>query len=246
MELHLGIMTNKELAEWFGVTEKTLRSSKQRRMKILKDYASFEEVRGKINILKIYIPVYVKKGSQQFELVKSHIDETWAKNGLDTKKHVSDQIYAKKEEYGIIVAKSTNYSYVCQGANQLYGRPTVNEYGEIGKCRYALCVLDAVTNEVRWFTEEEYAKRQELRKKYFDSKESKDLQDHKEAILKQVKLGELNDKEAAEQIYFLEKQPYFDYLDALEDALGDNTLIYRTYVQREYNWGEPVEVKEGK
>lgn len=240
-ELHLGIMTNQELADWLGISSKTFSNQKKKRLEELKEYAVFEETKGKVEIQKILIPVYVKK-DKQFEIVKSHIDETWAKNGLDTKINVSKQIYSKRKEYGITVSQTTNYSYVCKGSNQLYGNPRVMGVGEIGRSRYTLCVWDTETETARWFTKEEYQIREDLRNKYFSSKNSAEIQDQKEALYKQEKNGELTRKEVAEIIHDLERDIYFEYLEALEKALGENKLVYRTYVQRGYFWGEKVDV----
>ena len=38
VELKLGIMTNKELAEWFGMKEHSFRTAKQKKLEELKEY----------------------------------------------------------------------------------------------------------------------------------------------------------------------------------------------------------------
>ena len=240
-ELKLGIMTNEELAEWFGVKEKTFRNTRKQRLKELENFADFEELRGKINILKIDIPIYVKKKERQFDIVKSHIDETWAANGLDTKINVSNKIYAKREEYKITLSSNTTYSYVCVGAKELYGDPRKMSKGEIGYSRYALCVLDAKTNEARWFTKEEFEKKQKIKDKYFKSKQSEEIEEQKAPIYLQEKKHEITEDECARLVHDIEKQLYYDYLDELQEMLGENILVYRTYVQRVYDWGETVD-----
>ena len=57
-ELHIGIMTNQELADWFGIKEKSLRSCRKRKLQELKEYADFENLRGKVNITKILKSIY--------------------------------------------------------------------------------------------------------------------------------------------------------------------------------------------
>ena len=72
-QLHLGIMTNKELAEWFGMDkEKSFRSTRAKKLEILKEYAEFENLRGKVNITKIIKPIYTK-GSKNYELIKEKL-----------------------------------------------------------------------------------------------------------------------------------------------------------------------------
>ena len=46
-------MTNKELADWFRIKEKSFRDTRAKKLEILKEYAEFENLRGKVNILKI-------------------------------------------------------------------------------------------------------------------------------------------------------------------------------------------------
>ena len=52
-QLKKGIMTNKELADWFRIKEKSFRDTRAKKLEILKEYAEFENLRGKVNILKI-------------------------------------------------------------------------------------------------------------------------------------------------------------------------------------------------
>jgi hypothetical protein len=59
-ELHLGKMNNKELAEWFGITEGSFRTSKKKKLEELKYFANFEEVGKKIEIFEIKDPIYSK------------------------------------------------------------------------------------------------------------------------------------------------------------------------------------------
>ena len=57
MKLKIGIMSNKELAEWFGISPSSLSHDKERKIKELSAYADFELIgkkTKKINIKKIY------------------------------------------------------------------------------------------------------------------------------------------------------------------------------------------------
>ena len=60
MELKLGKMTTKELAEWFGISYGTFRNSKQKRFEELKEFCFFEEVYGGVQINAIINPIYIK------------------------------------------------------------------------------------------------------------------------------------------------------------------------------------------
>lgn len=229
IELKVGLMTNNELAEWFGVKPRTFTNAKDKKLEELKEYAVFEVLKGKINILKIKIPVYVKKKSKNYLIIKSHIDENWNDSGLDNKKNVAEKIFNKKEEYHLNLKYSTTYSYTCKGSNELYGSARESDKGgEIGNCRYVLCTVDVKTGEPRWFTEEEYKKKIELRKKYFKKVNSDEVQDIKETIYLREKRKEITKEDAAAALYELERDLYKEYLDELDHYL-EGGLHYRIY-----------------
>ena len=64
MKLHLGKMTNKELADWFGIKIETMNRHKKKKLEELKNYAFFEEVRGGVEITGIIKETYNKKDNQ--------------------------------------------------------------------------------------------------------------------------------------------------------------------------------------
>ena len=53
------IYTNADLAAWFGVKESTFKCSKVKKLEYLKQFADFEEIKGKVKILKVYESEYV-------------------------------------------------------------------------------------------------------------------------------------------------------------------------------------------
>lgn len=152
-ELILGEMTTKDLADWFGITYGTISQSLSRYLTKLSAYADFVKVRrGVYQITRIYCKEYVKP-DRTYDKVKSHIPEVWDKSGLDTKQQVTDKIRKTYPADTTTITERTTYKYVCQGSNELYGRPNKDSAGgEIGVCRYALAVRDAVTGLVRWWT----------------------------------------------------------------------------------------------
>lgn len=60
MELEEGrIYTNAELAQWFGISLKTLQNKRKIKLQYIQDYhADIEIYRGKIKVLKVYDPIY--------------------------------------------------------------------------------------------------------------------------------------------------------------------------------------------
>lgn len=63
LELKLGFMTNQELAEWAGLKEDYIRKHKKNWCnKQLVKYATYEVVRGGVNINSIIDPIYSSTG----------------------------------------------------------------------------------------------------------------------------------------------------------------------------------------
>lgn len=58
--LHEGVMKSAELAEWFDCKPHYFQSHKSKFLEKLKDYCSFDNIHGGVNIKEIYIPIYDK------------------------------------------------------------------------------------------------------------------------------------------------------------------------------------------
>lgn len=185
MELRLGIMTNKELAEWFGIKEGTLKNQKKQRLEKLKEYAKFEEIKGKVNIIEIYSAEYKKKLSN-YKFIKQKTQELWDKSGLDMCTFVAQKI---KEKYAdkINTTDATLYNYVCKAKSELWGNKNKNN-GEIGYCKRQLA--KKINNKCIEFSEEESGIKEKLRKKYLGNANEK-----LEYIKKLLEDNNLNDEE---------------------------------------------------
>ena len=116
MELKLGIMTNAELAEWFGVKPKTFVNSKAKKLEELKAYAEFKESKGKVEIIKIFSPVYVPKKSRNYEIVVEGFEKNLNPRGLDTIKRLTEQI-AEDYQEELKIEMGTTYFYGLQYAS---------------------------------------------------------------------------------------------------------------------------------
>jgi len=90
MQLHLGEMSNQEMADWFDTSLKNFYNKKAKKLEELKDFADFHEERGKIIIDEIRIPTYEKHTRKNYNKVKDHFDEVWSETGLDTCAHASE------------------------------------------------------------------------------------------------------------------------------------------------------------
>lgn len=216
-QLHLGIMTNKELAEWFVIKEKSFRDTRAKKLEQLKEYAEFENMRGKVNITKIINPIYTK-GSKNFKLIKEKTKEQWSKTGLDTCKLVSDKI---KEKYGgeLTVSDTTLYTYTCTSKRELWGKCFVSK-GELGRCKYELC--KQINNECIPFTAEETEIKNKLLKKYFGDTEEKTL-----FIADMIDNGEITEEEAWKVFAEIVKidRNWLEFKAELEEAI--NCIVVR-------------------
>ena len=233
-ELKLGKITLKELASWFGISYGSIRNKREKYFQELEEYANFKAgERGGVEILNIYIPVYVKKDNN-YQQIKQKIPVAWDKSGLDLKKNVAQKLYSKEE---FSIKYSTVYSYVCKASNELYGKPSSLEGGEIGNCHWVLCVKDQNTGKLRWFTYEENQQKQELRAKYFNERnqEEKKKQEIRESLKLQLKKNEISKEDYKEELFVLEESAAYDnYLEALQNILPKNDILAYGICVEEY------------
>ncbi len=57
---------------------------KKKKLEELKIFADFKEIRGGVEITNIKIPVYAKKGSKAYNIIKENFIKTWHKSSYDT------------------------------------------------------------------------------------------------------------------------------------------------------------------
>ena len=233
-ELKLGKITLKELASWFNIGYSSIRNKREKYFKELDEYADFKFTeRGGVEVINIYIPVYVKKDNN-YQQIKQKIPAAWDKSGLDLKKNVAQKLYSKEE---FSIKYSTVYSYVCKASNELYGKPSSLEGGEIGNCHWVLCVKDQNTGKLRWFTYEENQQKQELRAKYFNERnqEEKKKQEIRESLKLQLKKNEISKEDYKEELFVLEESAAYDnYLEALQNILPKNDILAYGICVEEY------------
>lgn len=238
-ELLKGKITLKELSEFFEISYSTLRNNKNKKLKELEEYCIFEILPKGIEIIEVKIPFYVKKDSN-FQKIKREIPKNWNNDSfLDRKKEVAERIYSKEE---FEIKFNTVYSYVCKASNELYGKPNSVNGGEIGNCHWVLCVRDMnLANEefpkgkLRWFTTEEFIKKQDIKKLYFENtrEEKRRREEIRESLALQLKCGDITKEGYKQELMELEQEEtYNTYFDALQKILPDGcTLDYGIYVE---------------
>lgn len=220
MELHLGKMTNKELAEWFGVKENTFnrKEVKDKKLSILERYAVFHlegDKRKNIIIDDILEPVYTAEtGSPTYQRIKQLTKEKWSKSGYDTCANVAKKTYPVIVEEGYKIKDTTNYRYVCKGRTELYGSPLKHTEGELGTCHYEWCKLNEETFEYEALTEEEKAIKDRV------SAEVGLTSDEETCILDKVRKGKLTKEEFWEYVQDVRLRIFDEWIIKVQEALG--------------------------
>lgn len=108
IKLHIGKMTNQELAEWFNTTLKQITNKKKQYLKKLEEYCEFESFRGGIEIKKVFKECYCK--NKNYQLIRQELPKVWNKSRIDTCSHVSNIIYENHSEE-LTITKSSTYDY---------------------------------------------------------------------------------------------------------------------------------------
>lgn len=213
ISLHTGIMTNAELAAWFGLTEKSFRNAKAKKLELLKEYADFEAMRGKVNIVKIHKP-YFTTGVKNYNIIKASTKKLWEKEELSTGKAIWEKTKKAKGKI-LTVSDSTGYHYTCQSRTELWGKP-YGKHGEIGYCTSELA--KKCGDQIVPLNAEEQQLKKELIKKFFGNIEEKQLY-----VKNLVDEGKLTKEEAwsvLEEITGMDDHNYMSFLRELEIACG--------------------------
>jgi len=211
-ELHLGIMTNEQLAKWFGKALVTFKAYKENYLEVLKEYCRYEITpTGRINILEIYMPIYSNTSNKQ--VIKNNFTVEWNSNGLDTASNVAKKI---RKHQNLTIADSTAYTYTLQARNELFGKPFTNS-GEIGFCEYIWCV-ETSDGKYRELTMEEEKKKRDLMKVYFGDATEKQLM-----VKAMVEAGEITKEEAfdiLERMTGMDDCNFYSFLQELSVTIG--------------------------
>ena len=254
MELRLGKMTNKELAEWFGITPNTLSKYKDRKLKELEYFADFHEEKGKVVIEKIKNPVYTKKAELKQELLQRVFLEEWeneSHNNINTCSNVARKIQKK---YGNELELKTS-SITDYGRNirkQEFGIPFFTD-GRKGSCTYLWSKIILVDEEngiyvCEELTEEETKIKNELLLKYFSVKDASAIE-KKIIIDEMVETGEIT-KDIAYDLYKdvdqLNAIKFREYLDELKRAIGAPVMkTTQLFIGKYLHAGDQLQLKEG-
>ena len=138
MELIEKIYSSKELAEWFGISPKTFSNKRKKYLNNLKYFADFEDLGGQKGILikQVLNPIYSKKGSIAYQIIKDNFHKAWHSSGYDTAARVGSQIWKENEELQQLISEATAKQYVLKARTEFYGKVYDRDsYGELGICK---------------------------------------------------------------------------------------------------------------
>lgn len=172
-ELYEGArLTMKELADWFGIQPKTLRSNKEKKLAILGDFADFsiEETGEKkkhtvVIINEVYCPVY----SKAIDIIREKRDQYRdpMHTGVDRDNLISERLYKNEPVVRKTIQKDTCYKYCSSVARERYGKIYDKESrGTVGY-RYPVWAKKEYDEKIgsyyRQLTTEEYQKLQKAK-----------------------------------------------------------------------------------
>lgn len=223
MELKIGKMTNKELAEWFDIKPDTMTRHKKKKLEELKAYADFKEIRGGVEITCIRKLTYNKKDSQIRQIYEQGFEEV--RQPIDTVSNINNQIYEKYyEQLPTLSSAQSGYHYAIEVRNEKYGIP-FKEHGSNGCCYYCWCKQEIDENNMPLyipFSEEEQKIKEKLLTKFFGNHEEKTI-----LLQEMVLAGEIK-KEDAWDIFTeysnLNQAGFTAFLKALEEEIGSKVV----------------------
>ena len=235
MELHLGKMTNKELAEWFGIKSDSMTRHKKKKLEELQNYAIFEEVRGGVNITAIIKDTYNKKDNQIRQVYQQGFEEL--REPIDTVTNINEKIFDKyHEQLPTLSSAASGYHYAIEVRNANYGVP-FKDVGSLGRCYYLWCKVEEKEGTPYFiqFSEEEENIKKNLLKQYFGTDEEKDI-----LIAQMVDAGEISEAEAyrlTRQYRGLNNAGFMGFLRELERQVGSK-VVKATKFERELYFDE--------
>lgn len=163
MNLKLGKMTTKELAEWMGIKYGSFRNNTEKRYKILEQYCKFKRVYGGIEVEEIYVSTY--SGDLESHDIRVYLEEVrQAPNHLVSISGITRKAQHEREEYQDIAFNTARNRFSKAGLHS-FGKTNFQEdrcaySGPYGYREYVWAVKISDMNEYRYMSEEE--------EKYFD------------------------------------------------------------------------------
>lgn len=228
-ELQLGIMGVAELAEWFGISRKSLSTAKVRKLKELEDFCQFEDLgRRGVNITEIFIPIYSKL-SKDVEVYKKMIEKQ--PNKLASIAAITKELKNTKE-YNSLSEKAIEYRMTKAGKVGFGITKEEGSKGIYGSREYVWAIKLSGPIYYRYLTDEEQKIFDELTVNLYSSNPEKV---QKAALLDEsLKKGEMTVEEWAEKKDDLGVNVFSEVLYSFREKTGF-TIVRATRHQVENN-----------
>ena len=236
-ELTVGLKTNKELAEWMGITEGSFRATKKKCLERLEYFADFHtNGSGKVIIDEVYDPIYDKAKTKPAQEILEKVPEYWDKSGLDTIKHCAFVMHESEKEKDpnskiAQLAFSTVRQYTSKGRTYWWGNPLDESLGNgiAGWSMYLWCKIND-DGKPEMFTEEEIKIKDALYEEIFGNANDRELflfEEWDAGRVSTERIGKAYEKVFKEKY----RQKYGLFLSALRQrlgvkAIGKGTQIY--------------------
>lgn len=231
--LKLGIMTNKELADWFGISEASFKNTKRLKLEELKTYAEFETIKGKVNIKRILsTAAYEKRSARKKELIKDNFVNELPKDTMIT---TCSEIAADMcETLDLDLSYETVCAYTREARNELFGNPSEesNKGGTVGSCYYLWCIKEPDLDrgegyyKYRQMTKEENEIKEKILTNYY--KKPVKAVEATMLVKSMVISGEITKDEAWDQLErmtgFNDNNTFWNCLDELQRELGATVI----------------------
>lgn len=228
-------MSNKEVAEWGGITEAYF--SKNRKSwceRVLSKYAEYELKRGYINITKVIDPIRNPKVKKQIE---KNWDKCWGIEyfPVDTCKNAAKKM-RPLIKFENEIQDNTFYNALCATKRDLFGVPK-KRGGRWGSSYWIFCKVRIKDDVAVPFTNEEMDKKKELQKKYLSN--NYEYYEEIKAARKALNRKEISKEDYAEAVGLIidadKNWAKFEtaFLTFINRDKEQYYLDYRTYIEQD-------------
>ena len=222
MKLTIGKITQKNLAQWFGISESHMRKeeTKARYFPILATYADYHfegpSSRKTLVIDFVYIDEYAKPESP-FSIILQRFNEFWSPTRLDTMREVAKRFLKEYPNWNIKL--ETCITYVNRAKVTLYGHNYLPDHGEQGSSHFEWALRNKETRYFEKLPTNDQAKITEINKKVYSG-----LADEISKMVFAHMQGNLTTEELEEslkyQIRILKDEKYVEFIELLNEELG--------------------------
>ena len=152
MELKIGKMSSKELAQWLGISYSTYKNNIDKQLEKLTMYADFEKIYGGVNIKEIYIKEYDKNLNYKNDILFLKEIQT-CNDSIATITGMT----RKYEDYFEDIGQRSVRRQLTESRDRLFGKSNGLEpsKGVMGMREYIWAIKVSEMNEYRYLTKEE-------------------------------------------------------------------------------------------